>query len=158
VCHIKRRTLAEGIRNMILKKVLDLKRKETTGDWRTLHNGLIIYDSNQLTFYLIKSRKMNWMGHIDQMGDRRNIYKVLVWKHEKKKPLGRPEHRWGDNAFFHSVMSYGIIFWGNSSHSSIIFRIPKKKKKKAIKIMEGCGNRVSCRNLFKKLQILPFTS
>jgi len=24
--------------------------------------------------------------------------------------------------------------------------------------MEGCGNRVSCRNLFKKLQILPQTS
>jgi len=31
-------------------------------------------------------------------------------------------------------------------------------KKKAIRIMEGCGNRVSCRNLFKKLQILPLTS
>ena len=57
-------------------------------------------------------------------------------------------------AFFHSVMSYGIIFWGNSSHSYIIFRIQKK----AIRIMEGCGNRVSCRNLFKKLQILPLTS
>jgi len=51
-------------------------------------------------------------------------------------------------------MSYGIIFWGNSSHSSIIFRIEIK----AIRIMEGCGSRVSCRNLFKKLQILPFTS
>jgi len=24
--------------------------------------------------------------------------------------------------------------------------------------MEGCGNRVLCRNLFKKLQILPLTS
>ena len=24
--------------------------------------------------------------------------------------------------------------------------------------MEGCGNRVSCSNLFKKLQILPLTS
>ena len=24
--------------------------------------------------------------------------------------------------------------------------------------MEGCGNRVSCRNLFRKLQILPLTS
>jgi len=57
-------------------------------------------------------------------------------------------------AFFHLVMSYGIIFWGNSSHSSIIF----KTQKKAIRIMEGCGNRVSCRNLFKKLQILPVTS
>jgi len=40
-------------------------------------------------------------------------------------------------AFFHLVMSYGIIFWGNSSHSSTIFRIQKKK---AIRIMEGCGN------------------
>jgi hypothetical protein len=56
--------------------------------------------------------------------------------------------------FFHLVMSYGIIFLENSSHSSIIFRIQKK----AIRIMEGCGNRVSCRNLFKKLQILPLTS
>jgi len=56
--------------------------------------------------------------------------------------------------FFHSFMSYGIIFWGNLSHGSIIFRIQKK----AIRIMEGCGNRVSCRNLFKKLQILPLTS
>jgi hypothetical protein len=51
-------------------------------------------------------------------------------------------------------MSYGIILWGILSHSSIIFRIQKK----AIRIMEGCGNRVSCRNLFKKLQILPLTS
>jgi len=56
--------------------------------------------------------------------------------------------------FFHSVMSYGIIFWGNSSHSSIIFRLQKM----AIRIMEGCGNRVLCRNLFKKLQVLPLTS
>jgi hypothetical protein len=55
--------------------------------------------------------------------------------------------------FFHSAMSYGIIFWGNSLHSSIIFRIQKK----AIRIMEGCGNRVLYRNLFKKLQILPLT-
>jgi hypothetical protein len=57
-------------------------------------------------------------------------------------------------AFFHLVMSYGIAFWGNSSQSSINFRIQKK----AISIMEGCGNRVSCRNLLKKLQILPLTS
>jgi hypothetical protein len=28
-------------------------------------------------------------------------------------------------AFFHSVMSYRIIFWGNTLHSSIIFRIKK---------------------------------
>ena len=58
------------------------------------------------------------------------------------------------HALFHSVMSYGIILWGNSSHSHIIFRIQEK----AIRIMEGCGSRVLCRNLFKKLHILPLTS
>ena len=57
-------------------------------------------------------------------------------------------------AFFHSVMNYGIIFWGILLRSSIIFRTQKK----AIRIMEGCGNRILCRNLFKKLQILPLTS
>ena len=51
-------------------------------------------------------------------------------------------------------MSNGTIFWGNSLHSSIIFRIQKK----VIRIMEGCENTVSGRNLFKKLQILPLTS
>jgi hypothetical protein len=39
------------------------------------------------------------------------------------------------------------------SHSSIIFRLQIK----AIRIMEGCGNRVSCKNLLKKLEILPLT-
>ena len=48
------------------------------------------------------------------------------------------------HAFFHLAMSYGIIFWGNSSHSSTVFSMQKK----AIRIMEGCGNRVSCGNLF----------
>jgi len=43
--------------------------------------------------------------------------------------------------FFYSAMSCGIIFWGNSPHSSIIFRLQKK----LIRSMEGCGNRVSCR-------------
>ena len=55
---------------------------------------------------------------------------------------------------FHSAMSYGIMLWGNSSHSSIMFRIQIK----AIRIMKGCRNRLSCRNLFKKLKILSLTS
>jgi len=38
--------------------------------------------------------------------------------------------------FFHLVMSYEIIFWGNLSHCSVIFRIQKK----AVRIMEGGGN------------------
>ena len=51
-------------------------------------------------------------------------------------------------------MSYGIMFWGNSSHSSVIF----KMQKRVIRILMGIGYRESCRGLFKDLKILPFSS
>ena len=31
------------------------------------------------------------------MGDRRVVYRVLVEKLERKRPLGRPKFRWEDN-------------------------------------------------------------
>jgi len=31
------------------------------------------------------------------MGDRRGVFRVLVGKHEGKRPLGIPSHRWEDN-------------------------------------------------------------
>jgi len=31
------------------------------------------------------------------MGDRRGVYRVLVGKPERKRPLGRPRLRWEDN-------------------------------------------------------------
>ena len=31
------------------------------------------------------------------MGERRGVYRVLVGKRQRKKPLGRHRHRWEDN-------------------------------------------------------------
>jgi len=31
------------------------------------------------------------------MGEGRGGYRVLVWKPEEKRPLGRPRHRWEGN-------------------------------------------------------------
>ena len=31
------------------------------------------------------------------MGGKRDVYRVLVGKPERKRPLGRPRHRWEDN-------------------------------------------------------------
>jgi hypothetical protein len=51
-------------------------------------------------------------------------------------------------------MSYGIIFWGNSTDSKIVFYIQKK----IIRKMAGTKRRASCRELFKKCFILPLAS
>jgi hypothetical protein len=31
------------------------------------------------------------------MGEKRNMYRLLVGKPQEKRPLGRPRHRWVDN-------------------------------------------------------------
>jgi hypothetical protein len=31
------------------------------------------------------------------MGEDRGVYRLLVGKHEEKRPLGRPKRRWEDN-------------------------------------------------------------
>jgi hypothetical protein len=57
-------------------------------------------------------------------------------------------------SYFHSVMSYGIIFWGNSHYRANIFKIQKR----IIRIIANKGKRDSCRQLFKTLHILTVPS
>jgi hypothetical protein len=45
----------------------------------------------------MKSRNMRCVGHAACMGERRNAYRVLVKKHEGKRPFRRPRHGWKDN-------------------------------------------------------------
>jgi hypothetical protein len=48
-------------------------------------------------------------------------------------------------SYFHSILKYKIIFWGNSTNNS------------TVRIISGVGPRHSCRNLFKKSDILPLS-
>ena len=46
---------------------------------------------------LIKSRRMRRAVHVARMGEERGVYRVLVGKPERRRPLGRPRRRWADN-------------------------------------------------------------
>jgi hypothetical protein len=69
-----------------------------TGGWRKLHNEELhnLYSSSSIV-RIIKSRRMRWAGHVARMGEKRNVYRLLVGKPERKSPLGRPRRRWIDN-------------------------------------------------------------
>ena len=69
-----------------------------TGEWRKLHNEELndLYCSPNI-FQVIKSIRMRWTGHVVRMGERRGVYRVLVGKPERKRPLGRPRRIWEDN-------------------------------------------------------------
>jgi hypothetical protein len=58
---------------------------------------------------IIKSRKMRWAGNAARMGEKRNDYRLLMGKSERKRPLGRPRRRWVDNV----RMDLGEVGWGD---------------------------------------------
>jgi hypothetical protein len=57
---------------------------------------------------MIKSRRMRWVGHVAQMGEKRNAYRLLVGKAERKRPLGRPRLRWVDGSWIDSLRWCGL--------------------------------------------------
>jgi hypothetical protein len=84
--------------NRLLGSIFGPKRDGVTGGWRKLHNEELhnLYTSASIT-RIVKSRRMRWAGHVARMGEKRNVYRVLVGKPEGKSPLGRPRRRWIDN-------------------------------------------------------------
>ena len=50
-------------------------------------------------------------GHVARMGKKRGVYRVLVGKPEKKRPLGRPRPRWDGNKKRDFRKLDGDIIW-----------------------------------------------
>jgi hypothetical protein len=95
--------------NRVLRRIFRPKRNEVIGGWRKLHNGeLHNLDSSPNIIGMIKSRRMGWAGYVARMGEKRNVYGILVGKPEEKRPLGRSRLRWEDNI----KMGLREIGWG----------------------------------------------
>jgi hypothetical protein len=84
--------------NVVLKKIFGPKKDEVIGEWLRLHKEELcdLYSSPNI-LWVIKSRRMRWVGHMAHIGDRRSAYRVLVGTPERKIPLGGPRYRWEDN-------------------------------------------------------------
>jgi hypothetical protein len=99
VCERKARELVFVLRaSAIIIIIIGPKRDEVTGEWRKLHDEELcdLYSSPNIV-RVTKSRIMRWAGHVARMGEEKGVYRVLVGKHEGKRPLGRPSRRWEDN-------------------------------------------------------------
>jgi hypothetical protein len=84
--------------NRVLKRIFGPNRYGVTGGWRKLHNEELrdLYSSPSI-IRIIKPKSMRWAGHVVRMGEKRNVYRLLVGKPEGGGPLGRPRRRWMDN-------------------------------------------------------------
>jgi hypothetical protein len=57
---------------------------------------------------VIKSRRMRWAGHVVRIGEGRGAYRILMGRPERRRPLGRPRHRWEDDI----KMDLQEVGWG----------------------------------------------
>jgi hypothetical protein len=84
--------------NKLLRRIFGPKRDGVTGGWRKLYNEELhnLYSSSSI-IRIIKSKRMRWAGNIARMGEKKNVYMLLVGNPEGKRPLGRPRRRWTNN-------------------------------------------------------------
>jgi len=122
-------------------------------DLKLNYQGHYVKSSSNTTFLgLIINDSLSWKAHIDQMMSKLNTACFVI---QTIQAIMSPETlRMVYFAYINSIMSYGIIFLGNQPYSDKIFKIQKQ----VIRIITNSRMRDSCRELFKKLEILPLYS
>jgi hypothetical protein len=62
--------------NRMLRRIFGPRSDEVTGKWRKLHNEKLndLYSSPNIV-WVIKSRRMRWVGHISRMREKRGVYR-----------------------------------------------------------------------------------
>jgi len=130
-----------------------LTKKQNKIQQQIVTSNSVIANINCTKFLgLIIDSTLSWKDHITEIIPKLNkacyVIRTLTF-------LRSPEIlRMIYFSHFHSIMSYGIIFWGNSHYSVNIFKIQKR----IIRIITNSNRYDTCRPLFKHLRILPLPS
>ena len=109
--------------------------------------------ARSLTFLgLTIDTNLTWMCHVSELTTRLNkaCYAIRSIRPFMSLDVLRSTYF----SYAHSIISYGIIFWGNSSHGEEIFKVQKR----IIRIIMNFSKNASCWQPFKEfkeLNILP---
>jgi len=71
---------------------------KTNGEWRQKTNEELenLIDHENIVRH-IKSKRLNWVGHVEKMPDERVVKSIYKLKPHATRPKGRPRLRWDDD-------------------------------------------------------------
>jgi hypothetical protein len=94
---------------------------------------------------------LSWQPHLDKLSSKLSSAAYII---RTLKPILTLNNLKVSTTCMSTLSSRSLSFWGNSSHSNIIFKIQKH----IIRIITHSNYRTSCRELFKSLKILAIQS
>jgi hypothetical protein len=120
-------------------------------DFQTSYENRQITKAQNIKFLrIIIDSNLSWRQHIDDIIPKLN--KACFAVRSVKPFMSLEAMRLFYFSYIHSVLSYGIIFWGNSVHSKYNFKIQKR----TTRIIINAGTTDSCRDLFKNCRSCLF--
>lgn len=101
---------------------------------------------------IVLDSKLQWGPHVYALGNR--LSSAVYAIREVRKLTDVATARLVYFAYFHSLMSYGILLWGAGADISVIFILQKR----AIRAIYNLKSRDSLKDLFNKINILTLPS
>jgi hypothetical protein len=143
--------LSLNMENTNIMKYTSSKRQ--AGNFQLTHHNTVLNGADNVTFLGLQlDNNIKWNNHIHKTVNKLNSACFLL---RRMNPIFNTNTlKMIYHAYFHSVMEFGIPFWGVSADSKKVFL----QQKRAVRIMTGSPPRASCRKLFRRLKILTVTS
>ena len=117
------------------------------------YNNSFISNSASTKFLgVIIENTLSWKAHIDHLLPK--LYMACYSFRTIKPFMCQEKLKSIYYSYFHSLMTYGVIFWGSSTHSIHVFQLQNR----VIRIITKSRPRDTCGQLFKKRGILPLMS
>jgi len=122
-------------------------------EFKIMHQDKLLKEINHTKFLGLElDKNINWKNHIQNILPKLSSACYLI---RRMSPIcNLTTLKMIYFAYFHSIIEFGIIFWGISVESKKILI----QQKRIIRAMTGTNLRTSCRNLFHKLEILTLPS
>jgi hypothetical protein len=122
-------------------------------DIKILHDNTEISNSSCIKFLGINiANSLSWKNHTDSLIPKLTSACYAI---RAIKPFVNQEALlMVYYACFHSIIRYGIIFWGNCTYAINVFYLQERM----IRIITGIGNRTLCKQTFIALKILTLSS
>jgi len=128
-----------------------LTKKHNEIKMQLISSNTIITNINSTKFLgLIIDSTLSWKDHITRRTSKLNkaYYAIRAIKPFMSLDVMRMIYY----SYVHSVISYGIIFWGNSHLSGSIFKIQKR----IIRVITNSGRCDSCHDFYKSYKYCHF--